>query len=143
MKKGSGLGQRLGAELEGDHQNEALRAITEVVSLLPRLRSSFAALFVQGLVAQLVLNITPLTVEPIVFALKRLILTAPEGVASLVRYRFFLSPSCLCYSGLTMTTLTSSQVDLTRGGSRGEPPAGVNMRFVGDHFCTGIKVRLI
>jgi hypothetical protein len=34
------------------------------------------------------------------------------------------------------------QVDLGRATSRGEPPAGVNMRFVGDHFCTGIKVRL-
>lgn len=85
MKKDGGLGHRLGMEAMGERKAEALRAIIEVVMLLPHLRSSFAATFVQGLVAQLVLNMTASSVEAATFVLKRLIVTSPEGVIPLVR----------------------------------------------------------
>ena len=86
--KTGGLGRRLAVELEGQQQRkgEVVRAIAGVVVLLPRLRSSFAATFVHGLVNRLVLNLTPATAEPAMAALKLLIVTAPEGVSALVRY---------------------------------------------------------
>lgn len=117
--KRGGLGQRLAVELDKGQRprGEVLRAIVGVANLLPHLRSSFVGTFVHGLVNRLLLHLNPANAEAAMAVLKHLIVASPENISSLVR-----------------------QVDLGRATSRGEPPAGVNMRFVGDHFCTGIKL---
>lgn len=168
--KRGGLGQRLAVELDQGQRprGEVLRAIVGVANLLPHLRSSFVGTFVHGLVNRLLLHLNPANAEAAMAVLKHLIVASPENISSLVRYdlhsrslglnvfapfwpsrRRFPPPApVLALSPQFRPAAVAEwvgggrQVDLGRATSRGEPPAGVNMRFVGDHFCTGIKVRL-